>query len=48
LPEWIRPGTHQYQKTHDYIRETGTNQIVFNQNSKEYGLKAGVNQRRTF
>lgn len=39
LPMWLRKGTAQYQKTLDYIRETGTKEIVFNGRTGEYGLK---------
>ncbi|MHC1708777.1 MAG: GPP34 family phosphoprotein [Bacteroidales bacterium] len=48
MPEWLRKGTDQYQKTLDYIRKTGTNEIVFNTLTWEYGLKAGANQGMTF
>jgi hypothetical protein len=48
LPEWLRKGAPQYQKTLDYIRETGTNEIVFNKTSGTYGLKAGADQRKSF
>ncbi len=39
LPEWLRRGTEQYQKTLAYIEETGTNEIVFNTKTGKYGLK---------
>jgi len=48
LPDWLRKGTAQYRKTLDYIRETGTNEIVFNRNTATYGLKAGADQRCSF
>ncbi|MEI7981471.1 MAG: GPP34 family phosphoprotein [Bacteroidota bacterium] len=48
LPEWLRKGTDQYRKTLDYIRETGTNEIVFNAKTGQYGLKAGAGQRLSF
>ncbi len=48
MPEWLCRGTAQYQKTLEFIRKTGTNEIVFNTQSGEYGLKAGANQGRTF
>jgi hypothetical protein len=48
LPDWLRKGTAQYRKTLDYIRETGTNEIVFNRNTGTYELKAGADQRRFF
>jgi Golgi phosphoprotein 3 len=48
LPEWLRKGTGQYQKTLDYVRKTGTNEIVFNKQTGKYGLKAGANPIQTF
>lgn len=48
LPAWLRKGTDQYKKTLDYIRETGTNEIVFNAKTSKYGLKAGAFQISTF
>jgi hypothetical protein len=48
LPGWLRKGTDQYRKTMDYIRETGTNEIVFNAKTGKYGLKAGAGQRLSF
>lgn len=48
MPEWLRRGTDQYQKTLDYIRKTGTNEIVFNTKTGQYGLKAGANRGQTF
>lgn len=48
LPEWLRKGTEQYQKTLEYIRKTGTNEIVFNSNTGKYALKAGANIGKTF
>ncbi len=48
MPEWLRKGTDQYQKTLEYIRKTGTNEIVFNTMTKQYGLKAGANSGQTF
>lgn len=39
LPEWLRKGTPQYEKTIGYIRKTGTNNISFNTKTGEYGLK---------
>jgi len=43
LPEWLRKGTVQYLKTLDYIRETRTNEILFNTKTGQYGLKIGAN-----
>jgi hypothetical protein len=48
LPEWLQKGTAQYKKTLDYIRETGTNEIVFNATSSRYALKVGANPGKTF
>jgi golgi phosphoprotein 3 len=48
MPEWLRKGTAQYQKTLCFIRKTGTSEIVFNSETGEYGLKAGANQGLTF
>jgi len=48
LPEWLRKGSAQYLKTLDFIRETGTNEIVFNGRTGKYGLKAGADQVRFF
>jgi Golgi phosphoprotein 3 len=48
MPEWLRRGTVQYQKTLDYIRKTGTNEIIFNSKTGQYGLKAGANTGQTF
>ena len=48
LPEWLRKGTDQYGKTLDYIRKTGTNEIVFNARTGKYGLKAGAGTGETF
>jgi hypothetical protein len=42
LPAWIRPGTDQYHKTLEYVREKGTAAITFNPKTKEYSeLKIG-------
>jgi hypothetical protein len=48
MPEWLCRGTDQYQKTLDYIRRTGTNEIVFNPKTGQYGLKAGASEGQTF
>jgi len=45
LPEWIRKGTDQYEKTLQFIRETGTNEISFNAQSGKYGLKTWAGLR---
>lgn len=39
LPDWLRKGTPQYEKTLEYIRQTGTNNISFNTKTGEYGIK---------
>jgi len=39
LPDWLRKGADQYKKTLDFIKETGTNEIVFNPKTGKYGLK---------
>ncbi len=36
LPEWIRRGTEQYEKTLEYVREKGHADITFNPRTKEY------------
>lgn len=48
MPEWLSRGTGQYQKTLEYIRKTGTNEIVFNAKTGQYGLKAGAAKGYTF
>ena len=48
LPEWLKKGTSQYLQTLNYIRETGTNEIVFNTKTGKYGLKAGAFQKLSF
>ncbi len=48
MPEWLRKGTEQYLKTLEFIRETGTNEIVFNSKNGLYALKAGANIGKTF
>jgi len=48
MPEWLCKGTHQYNKTLDYIRKTGTNEIVFNSKTGQYGLKAGAGKGQIF
>lgn len=48
LPEWLRKGTDQYLKTLDFIRETGTNEIVFNTRTGNYSLKACASQGDSF
>jgi hypothetical protein len=48
LPDWLRKGTEQYLKTLEYIRKTGTNEIVFNSKSGQYALKAGASNGKTF
>lgn len=39
LPDWLRKGTEQYQKTLDFITENNTNNIVFNPKTKEHKVK---------
>jgi len=39
LPDWLRKGTIQYQKTLTFIKETGTSEIVYNPLTGKYGLK---------
>ncbi|MCX6270562.1 MAG: GPP34 family phosphoprotein [Bacteroidetes bacterium] len=48
MPEWLRKGGDQYQKTLDYIRKTGTNEIIFNSKTGKYGLKAGASKGQYF
>lgn len=48
LPEWLRKGTDQYQKTLDYIRKTGTNEIVFNTKTCKYDLKTNAFKGTSF
>ena len=36
LPDWIRKGTPQYQKTLEYVEKTGTAEITFNPRTKQY------------
>ena len=48
LPEWLRKGTAQYLKTLDYIKKTGTNEIIFNAKTGQYGLKAGAGRNQYF
>lgn len=48
LPDWLRKGSVQYQKTLEYIRKTGTNEIVYNTLTGQYGLKAGAIIGKTF
>jgi len=48
MPVWLRKGTDQYQKTLDYIRKTGTNEIIFNPKTGQYGLKAGASKIQYF
>lgn len=48
MPEWLRKGTVQYEKTLEFIRKTGTNEIVFNPKTGQYGLKAGAGTGATF
>jgi hypothetical protein len=48
MPEWLRKGTQQYEKTLDYIRKTGTSEIVFNSKTGQYGLKAGAGHVKIF
>ncbi|MCK9220147.1 MAG: GPP34 family phosphoprotein [Bacteroidales bacterium] len=48
LPEWVQKGTDQYRKTLDYITKTGTNEIVFNTKTGQYGLKVSAFQKLTF
>jgi hypothetical protein len=42
LPDWLRKGTDQYQKTLSYIKETGTREILFNPKTGRYGIKMMV------
>lgn len=39
LPDWLRKGTIQYQRTLNFIKETGTSEIVYNPLTGKYGLK---------
>ena len=48
MPEWLRKGTGQYQKTLDFISKTGTNEIVFNSTTGQYALKAVAGEGRYF
>jgi hypothetical protein len=48
LPVWLQRGTLQYVKTLDFIRETGTGEIVFHEKTGKYGLKAGAGSWQTF
>jgi len=48
LPDWLKKGTGQYLQTLNYIKETGTNEIVFNAKTGKYGLKAGASQKLSF
>lgn len=42
LPQWLRKGTEQYEKTLDYVREKGHADITFNPKTKSYSeLKFG-------
>jgi hypothetical protein len=38
LPEWIRKGTLQYEKTLLFVKEKGTAQVSYNPKTKEYAL----------
>jgi len=48
LPDWLRKGSEQYGRTLDYIRKTGSKEIVFNVRTGQYGLKAGAAQWLTW
>jgi len=48
MPEWLRKGTDQYRKTLEYIRKTGTNEIIYNSKTGQYGLKAGAGKGQYF
>jgi len=39
LPEWLRKGTDQYQKTLDYIKKTGTSNIYYNKEKDKYFIR---------
>ena len=39
LPAWLRAGTEQYQKTLDFIRETGTSDIYYHRIKGQYFVK---------
>lgn len=39
LPEWLRKGTDQYQKTIDFIAKTGSSDIYYHPGKKEYFLR---------
>ncbi len=36
LPDWLRKGTEQYEKTLEFVKETGTAEITFNPRTKKY------------
>ena len=36
LPSWLRKGTEQYQKTLDFIEETGTSEIYYHWKKEQY------------
>ena len=40
LPEWLRRGTPQYEKTLEFVREKGTGDITFNHRSKQYQVNS--------
>jgi len=40
LPEWLRRGTPQYEKTLEFVREVGTGDITFNHRTKQYQVNS--------
>jgi hypothetical protein len=36
LPDWLRKGTEQYEKTLEFVSKTGTAEITFNPRTKKY------------
>ncbi len=39
LPDWLRKGTDQYEKTLEFIRKVGTADIIYNARSDRYSIK---------
>ncbi len=39
LPAWLRSGSQQYKKTLEFVKETGTADIIFNARTKNYQVK---------
>ena len=40
LPSWLRKGTEQYQKTLDFIEETGTSEIYYHWKKEQYFVQS--------